>query len=497
MIPLSLRDALDALGSSLRSIDLRAAIAKTAERQEEVLLLAIRVSARPVDEVRKRHDWLRANYGPTHTPSLRVLFDVRPFLEVGEVMEDIMADRILLNDVRLPLRPQLGTALMKVKAWVDHWHRNLRVWGEYALPQLYFAADAPGGRSPLFSDEGLTREVGTELGFESVDQLIDAFFDLNQWSSQRSAQVVVGINVPAKIMNVSLIDRKASIEVIAEKNLVNDLRLVVLNRGGSNVEIHWKTPVPLTGEAKEEGFCRLRGEVVLPLPLSDDHRLRCALSTSRLPELDELSGPAHDWRPREERNPLVASLREFWNLEERLFSVLEKPYEDLGDRRASGRAKERGERQVQERYQEAAARLLSLLGFQAVDLERYDNKWAPGTNVLLATVDVLAYHAVKRLLAVVQCTMNVPKGEDFDKLLSAGTYLRQRVFNAESAVRIVPLLFCWQEDMPLDGREAEKRGIVVINVPRLHKLKELIEHGEGHRFAEHLTSPAFSGEHLW
>ena len=121
--------------------------------------------------------------------------------------------------------------------------------------------------------------------------------------------------------------------------------------------------------------------------------------------------------------------------------------------------------------------LLACLGFTTFDLEREGNLREAGTGVERATLDVVAYEARRRIVLAIECTLNVPKTEDYDKLLNATAYLG-RVFRARSRTRLVPILVSMQESEPVQREDLYRRGVRVFNADDVRALLKIVETGD-------------------
>ncbi len=266
------------------------------------------------------------------------------------------------------------------------------------------------------------------------------------------------------------------VEVSAHRSL-DSLRLFVSKRTPDGMGIEEHVPILLTEVPSADDLALLAGTATLK-SLAPQDVVEFVLTHAELPEMDDVVRRIRDLLPIAELNPLLACLRRFWNLDES-FRVLDRPY--LTKRR-------KVDATPQSVFQARVAELLTLAGFQTIDLGNKDLIREPSTQVEIATADILAYHARGNVLLIGACTINVPKAEDYEKLLHVTSILEEE-FPEETQIVIVSVLFTGQEPDSVLTRQGVSRRLKLVTGRELVRIRSLIDAGKEDQVLNFLTSP--------
>lgn len=322
----------------------------------------------------------------------------------------------------------------------------------------------------------LQAEIRAETGMSSPEALIKAYLEVPDFSGQPGA-VFIQIETPAMITGTRPRGASISFDIVAASH-VHGVRLFATKRSTDGLRIERHVEVSLKPQGQQLGLSILGGETSLGA-LSPEDIIECVLTHPEVPELDEIVRRVRDVLPTAELNPLLVCLSRFWNVAE-LFRNLERPY--LAPRRKV----ELGPQRV---FQARISHVLTLAGFQAIDLGEDEVIRAPETKVEIATADILAYHAESKLLVVGACTIGLPKSEDYEKVIQAAALLTAEL-PEHSAVVIVPVLFSGQKlDLSILAKTASPH-LRVIGPQEIGELRALIERGALERFRAYLTPPS-------
>ncbi|MGH2376823.1 MAG: hypothetical protein ACRDIC_25610 [bacterium] len=474
---MTLEQVISGLAQSLHSIDIRAAVKKSDSGWKSVLT-AIRISARSIEDVKQRYAELQKRFGRRQTELLKVLVYVCPFTEFGNILNDLAEGKIMLEGEQIFLPTKLVSH--RLEGRVERFQQFVRPWHQQDRASFYCFT---GERSEVYHQRDVTAAVRGSLGLSSVEEMVDTFLEV-RGSSNHILDLFILVEMPARIKSLTAVGQAVEIQVEAEGTL-RDLHVVLSrydSRGTTILEKKTLDLEELEQVGKHMVFALSRVKASLNSANKDDI-ISCLLTHENMPELDEVRARLKALMPLEEKNPLLESLRQFWDMEN-FYQQLERPYET---------APKRVDVQPQDAFQKSVSRVLSLAGFHAIDLERDDRMYHPQTKVERATIDIVAYHPECKILLLGACTINVPKAEDYDKLLHA-TAILKGLFADESSVHLVPVLFSGQENVPTLREEAAAQGLRILNVHQITVLRKLVEKGEEERFVSFLQGWPWDGE---
>jgi hypothetical protein len=115
--------------------------------------------------------------------------------------------------------------------------------------------------------------------------------------------------------------------------------------------------------------------------------------------------------------------------------------------------------------------LLTLAGFQAIDLGEEEVIRGKSKEVVRGTLDIVAYYHPLKLLVLGACTLTPPKQDDIHRLLETCAILRNS-FPENTSIRLVPTIFSAQES---EGISHPK--VRILNSNKLSNLWTLVEEG--------------------
>jgi len=468
-VQVTLKQVISGLRQSLNSIDIRAAVKKSESGWQRVLT-GIRISARPVEAIKRRHVELEERFGKRQSNLFRILLQALPFTELEGVLRELAQGRITVEGQLISLSKKL--LFQDLQGRVERHHGLVRPWDNEFWPSICCSS---GDRSVVYDQADVVAEIRGNLGLSSVEELVYSFLELTS-ESYRHLDLFIHIEMPAKIKAVRVVGQSVEVHVAAEKNL-GPLHFFLSRKDFRGTTLLGHRELTLERVDKETSYALLRAEGRLG-PMSEDDLLSCVLTHPALPELDEERGRLRDYMPTVDRSPLLECLRQFWDMQ-RLYQEVERPYETRRSKR---------QEEPQDAFQKSVARLLTLAGFQAIDLERDDRIRHPVTGVDRATIDILAYNQGRKILLLGACTVSPAKSEDLEKLLHTREILGRK-FSRESPVKMTPVLFSGQENVSPFKGDAAAQGLRILNVSEMAILRRLVEKGEEERFLQFLESP--------
>lgn len=467
MVQVSLDQVLSALEGSLRSIDLRAAVVQTEKIQS--LVTGIRISSRSVSAIKDRHAKLVKDLGRGEAGSFKVLYHALPLSSLDTIQSELRQGMLTFVGQKI-FFPQVIMS-PDLRGNIRRDHHVIRAWDASPVPAFYsYLRFTP----PVSHPDLLTADIRRAFGVRSVTEVVDAFLELN-YSGQESVDFFVYVEMPARIADVSLTGRTVRVQVEAEKHLGSP-RLCVNTYDSSGLKL-LESRIPGLELIRDDGpFVLLGAEATFSSVRDNDH-ICCVLTHDLLPELDEITNRNRDLARAEERNPLLESVRKFWDIN-KVYEQAVQPFFTKPAKVHIG---------PQDVFQKAIARLLNLAGFQAFDLERKDKIYHAGTKVEQATVDLLAYHPSEKILLLGACTIGVPKTEDYEKLLHAREIFKASL-TPEIPLYIAPVLFTMQENISPFRADMATAGLRILNTRDLEALTRHIDSGHEVKFIYFLKS---------
>ena len=463
-VSLPLPQLLSGLGDSLQSIDIRCAVKKY-EPGWLSLLTVIRISARPLEEIEKRYKELESDGLLRNADPFRVMWQCHPIAEIEDILKELGSAQ--LSIAHLSIKGEL--VRFPQKEYADklpgQWEfaSNLVVpWGLDRWPAAVYYSS--GTRTIAFADAEIIAQV-RRSGWGSAEHMVAHFLGVNRQELYRTnIPLLISVEMPAKIEVRHSPNNMAHILVWAHPNLTGlTLHLNTDRHGGRPFTM----PLEKCGQ---EGLWILYRSSLEPAKLEPDDIFSCTLSHPVVPVLDEVTGCLRNFMPIPYLNPLLLCLQQFWNMN------------DFSDRleRAHDKPSGKKDHNAQHVFQEAVAQLLTLAGFQTIDLGKEEFIRGNGSEVRRATLDILAYHAGSKTMILGACTITPPKTEDIQGVLETMSILRGK-FPADAQTHFVPMIFSIQEQEPLNHEDVR-----ILNARKIRKLRTIIDSGQENQFIQSL-----------
>jgi hypothetical protein len=468
-VAISLGQVVTDLADAFRSVDIRIAAFSPGTSPTPPtwipLQTVIRISPRHPDIVGLTSSDLVRRLGTARTEHFAIFRAVASFAEIPPLPpRHQFLPKITSAGLHLEAIPLKTGDLL---ARVERFRHKCEPVNEEAWPVIeYSYLPDPALPATTIDTLALDAEVRRDLGFTSFETALRAHLQVRD-ASAHYGNVLVVVEMPASITSIRLDGTLLALEATVTKSL-GDVRCFVTKRRADGIVLLDHRAVALVGQITNADFTVLHGSI--ELDANPDELLEVALTHSRVPELDETHRIVRDLMPLSERNPLLVCLSKFWDLSE-LRQRIDRPYET---------PRKNLQLNPQMAFQASIASLLSLAGFQTIDLGRADQMRHPITNVNMATADLLAYHAAQQLLLVGACTINVPRGADYEGLLQATSLLRQQ-FSDRSRINLISVLFTGQEGDSALTENALVRRVRILTRDELTQAWHLVETGHQQR----------------
>lgn len=453
---------LSGLINSFQSIDIRCAVKKY-EPGWLSLLASIRISARPLDAIQERYQELENDGLERNADPFRILWQAYPIDQIERILTELASAQLSIEgeSVRFPEKVESD----KLRGQLEYAPNLVLPWdGERWPATVYYSS---GVRTLYFSDPDIAAGV-RRSGWRSAEEMVAHFLGLNpRQLYSTNIPLFFYVEMPAKIEVRASVNKMPDILLRTQPTL-NDFTLYL------STDRHKGRPftMPLENYG-HEGIWTLHRSSLELAKLEPDDIFSCTLSHPVVPVLDEVTGCLRNFMPIAYLNPLLLCLRHFWDMNE-FSDRLERAYDKPSGKKVHN---------AQHVFQEAVAQLLTLAGFQTIDLGREEFIRGNGSEVRRATLDILAYHAGSKTMILGACTINPPKTEDIQGVLETMSILRSK-FPADAQVHFVPMVFSIQEQEPLNHEDVR-----ILNARKIRKLRTIIDSGQENLFIQSFQWP--------
>lgn len=462
-ISISLKELLNAVRGSYKSIDARCAVARVNSIWRNGLAV-LRFSYKPRQEIQKEQQQIERKWGKVDTDKFKIFLsalDIDNFELLCKVAEGGK-----LTPPVTPIEIQLDQQVNLLSLQAEF--PSISGWIEEKWPTF----EVTSGRhlNDLYTDEELQKSlwslgfIGETRGREAYE-VIREFLEIKYYQSGTGFSLLVNAPLYACLRRGLDLERQSNqceFAVEFHKNVATNLEVSFMmydERHEARLK-NKQGPLKISVQESEEIDYDLRlwsKHIKVPeITIDDSIRITLLLKRPRT-IIDHSYYRVRDLlRPEERlepiRNPLVATLLRFCCSEHSVNEYLERKE---GDR-------------LQDRFEQRVTRFLSLCGFSVIRIgqdprfEILRDKLEP--KVQRGTADILAYSQELKSLLLVGCTLGIPSSDDIIKLKAGITILQSELFK-NSALRLMPLFF---SDMPeLDIRERE--GVKILCKPDLQE----------------------------
>jgi hypothetical protein len=471
---LTVAQLVEALGVSYQTIDIRLG----AMREKDVWINGIavlRLSRKPVNDVRTHHANLLERYGYVKTEHFRVELLALPFSEWPQFLKACSEGVLHLGDevIKWAEPPKIE----EQQGYIQRFQGELRDQERWKWPS--FSQWCGGNRPQGLQSDTLVREVAAS-GWSTPHQAINALCEMNiTFGSPYQHEIFLSIPVYVFMENlmVSMTDNSVHATYLQHSAIPGLTVLGFLKeRDHNSIEIPLRR-VPLTleqtGSEEDINIFSCRSEIETT---NRERIVELKVTHSVLGDVESIQD--HLWRliPEAERNVLLAALKRFCP-QTALVELLVRAYDHKPKKLKTSSA-----------FELHIAWLLGLCGLSTIVLGEYEQLLAEQTEVQRASVDILASKTKNNVLFVGACTITTPKEEDFMNLVHACEILRREVFG-DTSIRVLPVLFTGALGQPSYKQADEFTYVPIVDADRIGIVLELLEFGMERLFFEFLGSP--------
>ncbi len=404
---ISVDELLRVVEKTLCSIDIRTASVLISGVWRNVLTV-VRTSSNSPEHVNASVAHIWREHGPIHTDELRIDYQVLPFSGWAHLASGLREGKLRFaeSEVEYGHSIDLGVSL----GYVQTNHNFL--FPEVDWPTLEVSVqtvsmpDATNNPQYRIHAEQIQRSV-SRLGYSGTLDAIAALLGARVRQGTIIADVYAVIPVMAKITeaSISLSENLVQITGRCHSELRSSLRVFGLSCGRSD-DSRLRVELRM-GDGDSTTFVA-SGHFV---PEDRNERMEARLVHNEIGEISSGSWRVRDLIPEQYVNPLYFLLTKFCS-QAQFHSLLVRPHFVPSTKT-----------KPQKEFEQHVAWLLGCYGFSTIVLGACEDLIAENTKIKRASLDLLAYHPVRKLVLFGGCTLNVPKEEDYVQLLSVRSML--------------------------------------------------------------------------
>jgi len=403
---ISIQNLVTVIGQTLSSIDVRTASVRIGEDWHNVMTI-VRTSEMKPEQVKEDIEHLWGEHGPLNTDEFRIDYKVMHIDSWPDLATEFREGFLRFDNLRIGYGRSVD--LCGSLGYIQLKHNFLlpeTVWPTLEV-SIQTAPVPDASRNPqykIFTDS-VQRSVNL-LGYPGPLDAVNALLGARLSQGTISADIYACIPVMARITEVSLSPSEKIFEI---KGCCHTLLARGLRAFGYSL-----------GQFEDP---RLRTELTLS---ADDKTFKASGPFARRENSEHVEAKlvhreigdifwsrwrVRDLLPEADINPLYLLLKKFCSQDE-FTSLLNRPHSVRPTRT-----------KPQDEFERHVAWLLACFGFSTIHLGAHEDLLAQNTRLKRGSLDLLAYHPHRKLVVLGACTLNVPKDEDYGKLLSIRSML--------------------------------------------------------------------------
>ena len=468
---IEISEVFESLKLIFKGIDLRVVCFKE-DYQFKNVLIVLRLSYQDPTSIKRHHKNLFKRFGPIETNNLKVISESYSIDHFFNLTRQLCDQKIGIAGREILLGKSIR--VFEMKEYIQDYVRNLKEMDKYAGSCIEITE---GNRSPVFDNEDIQRQVGI-LGYRDVYSTINGILETN-FSSTSAFDFLIYIPIYAKIENIAYKGKNITGRGRCHKNLGDlSLRLLVSKRDPHKGEMVEKNISGKIIFGRTSHNFRLWRATINPGDLLPEYLIELKLLHPKIGELCGYKTRLKEMMGEAERSPLFSILKQFCFEEDLKKSLLEP--QKL--------------KKSQNIFERSISWLLTLLGFSVIWLEEYEKLREPSTKVEYSSIDILAFHMERGVLALVNCTIGVPKDNELDRILEAKRIIQER-YGENMKLKMVPVIFSAAKRIDTIKNRSVKMDVRVFDGNEIEAIFEEMKHGNESIFFDSLSNPLF--RNLW
>jgi hypothetical protein len=400
-------EVVKAFSPAFNSVDLRIVAVKPEDRWINVIT-SIRLSTKSREEINSEQEEARDKL--PRTDKFRIFLDSCDIKQLRILFEAFNEEEIKVSNTLIKFRG-LDLFTLRVDRYLPDYLKEMEEWKLVGSQEMGREEDRRN-LWPIVESQNGTAKL---LGFEDIYELISETLKIRDFSRDRRRDLIIGIPLPARIADASLVGSSVKIKtkkVVGLEDLQLNLCIRRVKPRAYQYDLVWRKTelVKKCKRAPARNFCYVTNFVELT-NLRPHDRIEVELIHRQVPtiSMDEV----HLEAPLENAvEPFAKALNSFCSLETFKKRVLNP------ERCKEGKAK------PQDIFENAVAWLLSLVGFSVLHIGKYfENLKIPETDVQIGSADILAYRENECIL-LVDCTTSLPDDDKIRSMIAVKEHFR-------------------------------------------------------------------------
>ncbi len=477
-----LGDFISAFKDIYKTTDTRVALVRSEDRWQAVFV-AFRIGVPTATVLEKWFKGLVLRYGEMDSSRFRVVQHCYPFSDLERLVETFPKGQLLFEDWELSF--ENDKAFFDLSGNLPYFSPSKDRPSVMSWPVLQASVRLSGGdriHQLLRDDRDIVRfaEVsGYYNPYSAISQLLEVSFD-----GSTTPHLSIELDVPARIdavtaRRVGINNLRLTIYSTAHQALSELLCTVRSIRQGIRNQPLEQKVISLDRVRTEDYLEERTGEVDVS-PATDDY-VNVELLYRDIGRLCFLDVRPAELLQIEERNPLFRALTFFCPLDT-VKDLLERP--DVTQAPKNISLKNKGKL-----YEVSVQWLLAGLGFRAIWLHGYESMKTDKYDY--GSIDCLAYHELKNILLLVNCTTGPPDPHEINRQMELQSRVYEQAFK-NTKVRLYSVFFTASHRPPAKQQVFTDRDLRIFYREDAPKFMELIKKGQEAKFIDTIISPSVS-----
>jgi hypothetical protein len=333
------------------------------------------------------------------------------FTEWGALSAEFDEGRIGFAETEV----ELGRAV-DVKVALGYVQTNYSaIWPQPVWPTLEASVNtistSDASKNPQYkiNAESIQRAV-SKLGYSGTLDAMAGLLGIKIGQGTPGFDVFVAVPVVAKITDAAIFPRDGIVEATGVCHPSLGSFRMFGSSYGSTGEPRERIAFQVEDSKSSDTLRRFTSRGRVPMSKIYDH-LEVKLVHDDLGEVYSHTWRTRDLIPEQYANPLYFLLTKFCP-PDRLHSLVVRPHSVPPQKT-----------KPQKEFEQHVAWVLGCYGFATIVLGTHEDLVAEETKVKRGSLDLLAYHPIRKLVLLGGCTLNVPKEQDYSQLVSVRAML--------------------------------------------------------------------------
>ena len=386
MSVVTVSEVVQAFSLSFKTVDLRIVAVKPEDQWTNVIT-SIFLSTKSREEINSEQEEARDKL--PRTDKFRIFLDSCDIKQLRVLFEAFNKEEIKVSNTLINFR-ELDLFSFRVDRYLPDYLKEMEEWrlvGSQGMGQ----EEDRRNLWPIVESQNGTAKL---LGFKDIYELISETLKIRDFSRDRRRDLIIGIPLPARIVDASLVGSSAKIKtkkVFGLEDLQLNLSIIRVNPRISYYESVWRKTerVEKCKRAPARNFCYATNSIELT-NLRPHDRIEVELIHRQVPTLG-IDATYLEVPLENAVEPFAKTLFSFCSFD--LFK--KRLLEPEQFRKAS------------KEFENAVAWLLSIIGFSVAPLGRFEKLRIPETKFEVGSIDMIA-HRENECVLLVDCDTKIP-----------------------------------------------------------------------------------------